>query len=110
MFEDIKPADPIGAICERIESLTHLEQPALKEQKLKEEYSSMFEPIPHIDLLPTDVLAEIHIKDPSKMICNHSYPSPQKYKDTWQVPIQQHLDTGHIHPLSSSYASPLHCI
>ena len=60
----------------------------------------------HADELPREVIAEICIKDAEKTIKSRSYPSPQKYKEVWQILIQQHLDAGHIHPSSSPCASP----
>jgi len=62
--------------------------------------------IPHADELPWDVVTKIHIKNAEKMIKSHSYPSPQKYKEAWQILIQQHLSTGRIRPSSSPCASP----
>jgi hypothetical protein len=53
-----------------------------------------------------DVVAEIHIKNAEKTIKSRSYPSPRKYKEAWQILIQQHLDAGRIRPSSSPCASP----
>jgi hypothetical protein len=39
-----------------------------EEQKLCEEYKDLSEPIPHVDELPTDFLAEIKLKDPNKTV------------------------------------------
>ena len=41
-----------------------------------------------------------------KTIKSRSYPSPRKYKEAWQILIQQHLDAGRIRPSSSPCASP----
>jgi hypothetical protein len=46
------------------------------------------------------------MKDASKTIMTHSYSCPCKYRDAWKTLIQQHLNAGRIHPLSSLYASP----
>ena len=35
-----------------------------------------------------------------------SYPSPQEYKQAWQILIQQHLDTRQIRPSSLLCALP----
>jgi hypothetical protein len=63
-------------------------------EKLKSGYKIVFEPIPHFDKLPSDVIAEIHIKTTEKVIKSQSFPSLQKCKEAWQVLIQQHLDAG----------------
>ena len=76
------------------------------EQMLKKRYKDIFEAIPHIDNLLTNVVAELHIKNSEKTIKSHSYPSPHKYKDVWQMLIQQHLDTGRIWPSVSPCMSP----
>jgi hypothetical protein len=67
-----------------------------REDKLKAEYRAIFEPIPHADELPKEIVAEIHIKNVEKTIKSRSYPSPQKYKEAWKILIQQHLDAGRI--------------
>jgi len=72
---------------------------------LKKKYKEIFEPIPHADKLPNEIVAEIHIKNAEKMIKSHSYLSPRKYKEAWQILIQQHLDTGCIQPSSSPCTS-----
>jgi hypothetical protein len=77
-----------------------------RENKLKAEYKIIFKPIPYADELPNDVLAEIHIKDAEKTIKSHSYLSPCKYKEAWQILIQQQLDAGQIRPSSSLCTSP----
>ena len=48
----------------------------------------------------------MHLKDARKTITVKSYSTPQKYKATWAMLIQQHLDTGRIHPSNSQHASP----
>ena len=105
-FEDVKAVDVVGAVRARIEQLASQETLLRKDTQLRTEYSQIFEPIPHIDELPSDVFAEIHIKDPEKTIRNRSYPSPRKYQEAWHILIQQHLEAGRIRPSSSSYASP----
>ena len=77
-----------------------------KEAQLKEEFREIFEPIPHVEQLPTDVQAQIKLIDPQKTIKSRSYPCPQKYRDAWQTLIQQHLMAGFIKPSSSAHASP----
>ena len=76
------------------------------EADLHVEFKHIFEPIPHIDKLPTDILARIKLKDSSKTIMTRSYASPKKYKEAWGILIQYHLDAGRIRPSSSPFASP----
>jgi hypothetical protein len=68
------------------------------------EFHAVFEPIPHYEKLPTDVLAEIKLT--KKTIKSRNYPCPRKYKDAWHTLIQQHLKNGIIQHSSSPYASP----
>ena len=77
-----------------------------KEKSLMEKFKSIFEPVPHYNELPTDVLAEIKLIDPNKPIKTRNYPCPRKYKEAWQTLIQQHLKNGIIQHSSSSFASP----
>ena len=104
--EQITPFNVAGAIRERIEILATEEALKKREIHIKRRFKQIFEPIPHIDELPTDIVAEIHLKNAEKIIKTCSYPSPRKYKDAWQILIQQHLDAGRICPSSSPCASP----
>jgi hypothetical protein len=49
-------------------------------QLLKDKYAKVFNPIPHVDELPTDIYCCIKLKDASKTFTTRSYSSPQKYK------------------------------
>ena len=104
--KEVKEFDVAGAIHEHIEVLATKDALLKQEQKLKSEYMKIFEPIPHINELPNEIVAEIHLKDAEKMIKSHSYPSPHKYKEAWQILIQQHLGAGRICQSSSPCASP----
>lgn len=73
---------------------------------LHSEFKEVFEPILHVNELPTNVYASIQLKDAEKMIKSCLYPSPWKYKEVWSILIQQHLDAGRIRPSSSPCASP----
>jgi hypothetical protein len=42
----------------------------MEEKKLCDNFKDLFEPIPHIDELPTDFLAEIKLKDPKITVKN----------------------------------------
>jgi hypothetical protein len=96
----------VSAIKERIETLAFQESLEKEGSKLKKEFRDLFEPIPHVDNLPTDCLAEIHLKDPTLRVKGRTYPCPRKYRDSWQTLIKQHLDAGRIRPSSSPHASP----
>src|ERR1700678_2942904 len=91
-----KPAelDIVGAVQQRIETLA-LEQSLRKEEaNIREDFHDLFEPIPHVNRLPTDCLAEIHLKDPTLRVKGHTYPCPRKYRELWQTLIKQHLDAS----------------
>ena len=104
--EEVQAFDVAGAVRECIKMLAIQESLLKRENKLKAEFKPVFEPIPHVDKLLQDVVAEIHLKDAEKTIKSCSYPSPRKYKEAWQILIQQHLDAGRIRPSSSPCASP----
>ena len=78
---------------------------ALGEQ-VKTTYTDVFSKILHIDKLPKDIYAQIHLKDADKMITTRSYSTPCKYKEVWATCIQQHLDAGRIQLSNSQHASP----
>lgn len=101
-----KPFDTLGAVRQRIETLTCLEELNRLGEAVKEKYKDIFEPIPHLDELPTDVYCRIKLKDAKKSITTRSYSTPRKYKEAWATLIQQHLDAGRIRPSNSEHASP----
>jgi hypothetical protein len=105
LFEPVKDVDVVAAIHECIEVLTDWEWLQALADKLKQEYNPIFEPIPHVDRLPTDVVCEIQMKNAYKSLSKCSYSSPHKYCDTWSILIQKHLDAGCIHPSNSFFAS-----
>jgi hypothetical protein len=97
------PAEPelskssvIGAVRERIEILAGLEKLKALGERVKTEFKDVFEPIPHVDELPTDVYCRIKLKDSARTIASRSYSCPRKYKEAWSTLIQQHLDAGRI--------------
>jgi len=104
--EKVAPFNVTSAICQCMEMLAFEDALQKHETHLKSTFKEIFEPIPQIDELPTNIIAEIHLKNAEKIIKTCSYPSPQKYKEAWQILIQQHLDAGRIHPSSSPCASP----
>jgi hypothetical protein len=89
-----------------IETLTLTETLQKEEIKLHKDFKDIFQPIPHIDKLPTNFMAEIKLLDPKKMVKNCSYPCPCKYCEAWHMLLNQHLAAGCIHPSFSPYATP----
>ena len=59
-----------------------------------DKYKRVFEPIPHVDKLPTDVYCWIQLKDALKTIATQLYSSPCKYQEVWQTLLQHHKDAG----------------
>lgn len=55
-----------GAICDRIEILTTQEQLLKRDTKLRTEFKQVFEPIPHVDELPSKIVASINLKNTEK--------------------------------------------
>jgi hypothetical protein len=96
LMEEPRPIDALAAIRLRIESLTAQEQLDRLSDEVKKKYAKVFEPIPHIDELPTDVYCRIQLKDAYKKISTRLYSTPHKYKEAWSTLIQQHLDAGRI--------------
>jgi hypothetical protein len=94
--EHVKDVDVVAAICVRIEQLAVEQQLGKLEAELKETYSDVFKPIPHVDEMPDSVLGKIKLKDTEKTISTRSYSCPCKFCEAWGTLIQQHLDAGRI--------------
>ncbi len=75
-------------------------------EDIKAEYKDVFEPINHVDDLPTEVTCSIKLKNADKQIASRSYSCPRKYRQAWKDLIDQHLQAGRIRPSSSPYSSP----
>ena len=95
--------DIVGAVCEHLEELTAQDQLKCMGSEVFSKYKTAFQPIPHINNLPTDVYCRIQLKDATRSIATRSYSSPWKYREAWQT---YHEDVGQIHPSNSSSASP----
>jgi hypothetical protein len=106
LFEQPKPVDVLAAVHLQIEALTAKEQLDRLSEAVKLKHKDIFEPIPHLNKLPTDVYCRIQLKDASKTVSTRSYSTPRKYKEAWATLIQQHLDAGRIRPSNSAHASP----
>ncbi|KAJ3925235.1 MAG: hypothetical protein NXY57DRAFT_863999, partial [Lentinula lateritia] len=74
----------IASIRNKIDELAVSDILKAKEDALKQRYRTIFEPIPHVDDLPTSVTAKIELKDASKTIAARSYRCPRKFRDAWQ--------------------------
>jgi hypothetical protein len=105
-FENIKEIDLVGAIRAHINTLALQDSLQKEENKLRMEFGDLFQPIPYVDELPTDFMAEIKLKDPNLNVKNCSYACPHKYWAAWQTLLNQHLAARRIHPSSSLHASP----
>jgi hypothetical protein len=105
-FEKVKPVEPLAVLHQPIETLTAQEQLNRLGDAIKNKYSDVFDAIPHVDELPTDIYCRIKLKDSYKVFATHSYSTPRKYKEAWAMLIQQHLDTGCIRPSNSANTSP----
>ncbi|KAJ7223019.1 hypothetical protein GGX14DRAFT_656874 [Mycena pura] len=100
------PVDPVAAVRARIVSLAELEHLQNKGDALKAEFRPIFDAIPHVDDLPTDVYCEIKVKEAATTLTHRTYASPRKYREAWSTLIQKHLDAGRIRPSNSLFASP----
>ena len=103
-FDYVKPVDVVGAVNACVETLTHLAELMHHEDQLKAEFQAIFELIPHVNLLPTDVEAHIKLKKAEQSIKTWTYQCPRKFCEVWSTLIQKHLDAGRIRP--SACASP----
>jgi hypothetical protein len=104
--ETVSKVDPLAAIQERIVALAALDVMEKTEKKIRTDFKVIFEPIPHVNMLPTDVLARIKLKDAHQTIASRTYSCPRKFREAWKTLIQQHLDSGKIRPSASQHASP----
>ena len=102
----VRKFDVIGAVRVRLEELAAQDQLKRMGNEVLTKYKPVFEPIPHVDNLPTDVWCRIKIKDASKTITTRTYSSPRKYREAWKTLLQSHEDAGRIRPSNSEHASP----
>ena len=102
----LRKLDIVGAVHECLEELTAQDQLQCMGSEVFSKYKPAFEPIPHVNDLPTDVYCQIQLKDATKSIATRSYSSPRKYREAWQTLLQHHEDMGQIRPSNSSSASP----
>ena len=104
--QKLMKGDIIGAVHERLEELTTQDQLKRMGREIFNKYKRVFEPIPHVDELPTNIYCWIQLKDTSKTIATWLYSSPCKYREAWWTLLKHHKDAGRIRPSNSSSASP----
>ncbi|KAJ7182697.1 hypothetical protein C8R43DRAFT_869173, partial [Mycena crocata] len=80
----LKEVDSVAAVRERIEVLAHWDELQERAAALRKEYNCLFEPMPHVNDLPTDVLCEIKIKEADMTFKTRTYQSPRKYQEAWR--------------------------
>ena len=73
--QKLKKDDIIGAVHGQLEELTAQDQVKHMGSEVFNKYKHVFEPIPHVDELPTDVYCQIQLKDASKTIATQLYSS-----------------------------------
>lgn len=105
-FEEVKEVDVVAAVKQHIKTLMYLGQLNHLSNTVKHKYKEIFELIPHLDELPTDIYCHIKVKDATQQITTRSYNTPCKYKEAWATLIQQHLDVGRIWLSNSAHTSP----
>jgi hypothetical protein len=54
---------------------------------MKAEFADIFEPIPHVNQLLTEVQCWIKLKDTTQMIATRTYSSMWKYHNAWSILI-----------------------
>ena len=74
--DPVKPFDTVATVRTRIETLSAQEKLSSLGRQIINEFANVFNPIPHIDKLPTDVYCRIKLKDPAKTIATRSYSTP----------------------------------
>ena len=97
--------DILAALRDRITTLSFEEELAAREAEIRQRFARIFEPPPHVDRLPTKLVARIVLKDRNHTIKSRNYPCPQKWKEAWHTLLQQHLDAGRIRPSSAPTGS-----
>ena len=105
-FEQVRKVDIVGTIRARLETLAMEERLQQLADMIKRKHKAVFEPIPHVDELPTEMYFRIHLKDTSKRIATCTYSTLRKYREVWSMLLQEHLTAGRIRPSSSQHASP----
>jgi hypothetical protein len=104
--EAVKKFDVVGAVRTRIEQLAHQDYLDKLGKEVRTEFTDVFNELPHVDRLSESIYCKIKLKDADRTIATRSYSCPRKYRESWKMLIQQHLDAGRIQLSSSPHASP----
>ena len=102
---DIMTTNTLAAIRDRIATLSLEEQLVDQDTNMRREFAAVFEPLPHMNELPSQPRARIRLKDPKVILKSRNYPCPRKWKVAWHELLQQHLEAGRIRPSSAATGS-----
>lgn len=108
--ERVKPVNVVTAVRKQTKVLAAQEELVKWGANVVKDFKDVFDMVPHLDELPSDIFYRIKLKDSEKTITMYSYSSSSKYSNAWETLIQQHLDAGCIHPLNSAHTSPVFLI
>ena len=102
----VNPINIIMAVWQIIENLAAKVLLEKMGTKIVKEFKDIFEPIPHVNKLLTDIYCNIELKDVTQKITSRSYSTPRKYREAWKTLINQHIHMGCLQPLNLAHASP----
>ncbi|KAG6853651.1 hypothetical protein C0991_002619 [Blastosporella zonata] len=60
--------------------------------------------------VPDHIYHCIRLKDPHKVVHVCGYAAPKKYHNAWKKLLDEHIQSGQMHPSLSEYSSPAFCI
>ena len=95
-FEQIKPINYIASIKATIECLAIEDTNNKLAEEIMNDFKDIFKPISHANLLPTDLLVHIPLKDKYKPLKTHKYSVPQAACPKFKELINLHLAQGFI--------------
>ena len=102
----VEPINIIMAVGQTIENVTAKVDLERMGTKIVNKFMDIFEPIPYVNKLLTDIYCNIELKDATQKITSRSYSMPQKYRDTWKTLIDQHVHAGCLQPSNLVHAPP----
>ena len=102
----------MATVRDRIEGLAFKEVLKAEDAKMKAKYADRFPTrLPDTtDHVPVHMFHRIRLKNPTKVNNGKGYAAPKKYQESWKKLLDEHLQSGHIRPSSSEYASPAFCV
>lgn len=104
-IDDLPESTFVASVKERVEFLSLYNARVARSEAIKADFRDVFDDIPHVDELPTDITVKISLKESHKMIQSRNYVSPRKYAEAWQILIDKHLAAGRIRRSSSEFSS-----